>query len=72
MINYEELSPTEKLFFLKNTLETYKEANIFYSSHAKELMKENKLYTKDAYAILKKIEELKEEIDADFNAEWDL
>ena len=71
MINYNELPPSEKLFFLKNMLETYKEANIFYSDYAKDLDKENKLYTEETYMIMTKIENLKAEIDANFHDEED-
>ena len=71
MINYHELPPSEKLFFLKNMLETYKEGNVYYSYEAKDLMKRNMLYTEDTYAIMKKIEELQEEIDAAWHEEND-
>jgi hypothetical protein len=71
MLNYEELSPTEKIVFLERMLDTYKLSYDYYSEDANELLKSGKLYSKETYIVMNKLDEIKEVIDADFYSDDD-
>jgi len=69
MLDYNQLSPTEKIVFLERMLDTYKVSFDYYSEEANELMKTGNLYSKDTYVVMNKLDEVKAKIDAEFHAE---
>ena len=69
MLNYSELSPTEKIVFLERMLDTYKLSYDYYSEDANELFKSGKLYSKDTYIVMEKLKEVKAGLDAEFYAD---
>ncbi len=71
MLNYNELSPSEKLVFLQRMLDTQKLSFDYYSEEGNELLRSGKLFSDEAYIVKNKLEELEKELNADFFAKED-